>query len=57
MVNIAFIDQLGVPRILSYTTPEELLHDDSPEWPFFADYIREHRININIRQVYESKEE
>lgn len=43
----------GVPRILeNHEVPTFLTGQDGPNWRPFANYIRNTRININVRQVF-----
>ncbi|KAI7907921.1 uncharacterized protein BX663DRAFT_492426 [Cokeromyces recurvatus] len=50
----------GVPRILDGTLPDYLSpeghYEDSPDWKIYGDYMTTTRINLNIRQVFSSKE-
>ncbi|TPX61027.1 hypothetical protein PhCBS80983_g01326 [Powellomyces hirtus] len=44
----------SVPRILENTIPEYLApeHIDDKEWPPFYEYLKDARVNVNVRQVF-----
>lgn len=45
----------GVPRILEHTCPSHLLEhaaDEEDDWAPYAEYMRNARINVNVRQVF-----
>ena len=42
----------GVPRILEGTLPSHLEDDATSDWAAYEEYLRNARINVNVRQVF-----
>lgn len=48
---IHFYKILGVPKILENSLPK-YLQDGDEEWESYKEYLKDARININVRQVF-----
>lgn len=47
----------GVPRIISGSCPEYLADWPGSDFPHWRDYMRNKRINLNVRQMYSTRDD